>query len=275
MRRPGREAFVGEASQGRRDVGLPWERRHRDVAMSDSREGGVTGTGGGRTSVTIPSGRVHTSALSVTEMPGTSHFPAPGGPFRAQIGGPETRCRPLVPYGGPKVDSASVCVGQHGRKRGVPDVSVTGSDLRHGSVSPPTHSRDAPVQVPPLPAHPPLSPRPQPARAVARGARPFPGASLRVPVPSRAPACGSPSLPGRQLAGPRPFPGDSLRAPVPSGRQLAGPRPFPLLVEPAAAELGGEALGEGVGWAEGGAVEGADGADAAQGGGEEEVVGVA
>jgi len=194
MRRPGREASVGEAAQGRRDVGLPWERRHRDGAMSDSREGGVTGTGGGRTSVTIPSGRVHTSALSVTEMPGTSHFPAPGGPFRAQIGGPETRCRPLVPYGGPKVDSASVCVGQHGRKRGVPDVSVTGSDLRHRSVPPPTHSRDAPVQVPPL-SH---------------------------TRPSRH----GHSLPGPWREGRVPSPGDSLRAPIPSGRQLAGPRPF-------------------------------------------------
>ena len=54
-----------------------------DGAKSDLRDGGVTGTGGGRTSVTIVSESFHTSAGSSTKMPGTSHFPALGGPFRA------------------------------------------------------------------------------------------------------------------------------------------------------------------------------------------------
>jgi len=103
--------------------------------MSDFRDGGGTGTGGGRTSVTIGSESFHTSARSVTKMPGTSHFPAPGGPFPAGIEGSGTRCRLQGPYGGPKVDNAPVTVGQHGRKRGVPDISVTGPDPRHGSVS--------------------------------------------------------------------------------------------------------------------------------------------
>ena len=92
MRSPGREAFVKS-----------W---HRDVAKSDFRGRGVTGTGGGRTYVTIRSESLHTSAGSVTEMPGTSHFPAPGGPFRAWIGGPGTRGRLSVPYRGVKVDRA-------------------------------------------------------------------------------------------------------------------------------------------------------------------------
>jgi|GEM_PF-5745522 len=42
--------------------------------------------------MTIASGRFHTPAPSVTEMPGTSHFPALKGPFRAWIQGPMTRC---------------------------------------------------------------------------------------------------------------------------------------------------------------------------------------
>ena len=71
---------------------LSWERRHRDVAKSDFREEGDTGTGGGRTSVTIRSRSFHTSARSLTKMPGTSHFPALEGPFRAGIEGSETRC---------------------------------------------------------------------------------------------------------------------------------------------------------------------------------------
>ena len=101
--------LVGEASQGRREVGLSWERRHRDVAMSDFRGRAVTGThrarvtgpprgasgarrAGGRTFMTIVSGSLHTSAGSLTKMPGTSHFPALRGPFRAEIRGPGTRC---------------------------------------------------------------------------------------------------------------------------------------------------------------------------------------
>ena len=41
MRSPGRGAFVREASRGRREFGLPWERRHRDVRKSDFRDGYV------------------------------------------------------------------------------------------------------------------------------------------------------------------------------------------------------------------------------------------
>jgi len=169
-------------------VRLLWERRHRDGGRSDFRDGGVTGTVRGRTSVTIGSESFHTSARSATKMPGTSHSPAPGGPFRAGIEGSGTRCRLQGPYGGPKVDNAPVTVGQHGRKRGVPDISVTGSDSRHGSASLSSPVRgslvtDAP-RVLPLPAHPAVS--------------------------STATACqgrgrDGPSLIGRQLAGNRPF----------------------------------------------------------------------
>ena len=196
---------------------LSWERRRRDDAKSDFREGGVTGTGGGRTSVMIVSGRSHTSARSATKMPRTSHFPAPGGHVSVRNRGPITRCRLLVPYRGLKVDSASVTVGQHGRKRGVLGISVTGSDSRHGSVSLPSLPRHAPVPVPPRLSYPALSPRPQPARAVARGPRPLSGrqlekpdpsrrASLRAPIPRDAPACGAPSPPGTSLRGPVPPP---------------------------------------------------------------------
>jgi len=185
------------------------------------------GTVGGRTSVTIVSGRFHTSARSVTVMPGTSHFPALRGSFRAGIEGPITRCRLLVPYGGLKVDSASVGVGQHGRNRGLLDISVTGSDSRHGSVSPPTHSRDAPVHDPPLPAHPPLSPRPQPARAVARGAGPLPRAPACLgPQPSPARAPGGVRRNGR--IGPR-----GADALVPPPGSAAG-HPTPVSAEPEA-----------------------------------------
>src|SRR5690349_24948732 len=38
MRSPGREACVWKASQGRREVGLPWGRRHRDGRRSDFRD---------------------------------------------------------------------------------------------------------------------------------------------------------------------------------------------------------------------------------------------
>ena len=179
---------------------LGW-RRHRDVTESDFRGRGVTGTGGGRSSVTGMSGSFHTSAGSVTEMPGTSHFPALQGPFRPGIEGPGTRCRLLGPHRGLKVDSASVTVGQHGQKACVPDISVTGSDPRHGSVALPWHPRHAPVEVPPLLGNPPLSSRPQPARAVARGAGPLPGDSLRGLSPSRATACGAPSLSGDSFKG--------------------------------------------------------------------------
>ena len=134
--------------------------------------------------MTIVSGRLHTSAPSVTGMPGTSHFPAPVGPFRAGIEGPITRCRLLVPYGGPKVDNAPVTVGRHGRKRGVLDVSVTGSDLRHGSVSLPSLPRHAPVTVLPCLSYPALSPRPQPAQGRGeRAASLSPGASFRGHIP--------------------------------------------------------------------------------------------
>ena len=38
MRSPGREGCEGKASQGRREFGLPWERRHRDGRRSDFRD---------------------------------------------------------------------------------------------------------------------------------------------------------------------------------------------------------------------------------------------
>jgi len=182
-------------------VRLLFGRRHRDGAMSDFRDGGVIGTMRGRTSVTIPSGRLHTSARSATKMPGTSHSPAPGGPFRAGIEGSGARCRLQGPYGGPKVDNAPVTVGQHGRKRGVLDVSVTGSDSRHGSVSLPSAPRHAPVRVPPRLSYPALSPRPQPAQGRGERAASLPRAPAREGrVPSRAPAReGRVPFPGRQL----------------------------------------------------------------------------
>jgi len=161
----------------------------------------------GRTSVTIVSGSFHTSARSVTKMPGTSHFPACCGPFPAGNRGPETRCRLKGPYRGLKVDSASVTVGQHGRKRGVPDVSVTGSDPRHGSGALPWRSRPG-SSTPFIPG--PLATATACPGAVARGPRPSQGASLRGHVPS-----------GRQLAGPRPFPGASSGGPHSSlGRRI-------------------------------------------------------
>ena len=191
MRSPGREAFVG--------------RRHRDGANSDFREGGLTGTGGGRTSVTIGSERFHTSAGPVTKMPGTSHLPALGGPFRAGIEGPERRGRPLGPYRGPKVDRASVAVGQHGQKPGVPGISVTSPT----SVTDPSHSRVPAVTDP---------------CATRRTLLTLPSRHLtpRTPAPlATATACPGrgergASLPGRQLAGPNPSPGASLRVLNPS-----------------------------------------------------------
>jgi len=132
MRRPGREASVGEVSQGPCEVGLPWERRQGDGARSDFRDDPVRET--------PHLGRiVHRDAGNVT-LSGPRE-----GPFRAGIEGPITRCRLLVPHRGLKVDSASVTVGRHGRKRGVPDVSVTGSDPRHGSDALPCPSGEGSV----------------------------------------------------------------------------------------------------------------------------------
>jgi len=61
---------------------------------------------------------------------------------------------------------------------------------RHGPVNLPCASRRCP-STPSI--HPPLSPRPQPARAVARGAHPQSGRQLAGPGPSRATACGAPN----------------------------------------------------------------------------------
>jgi len=198
-------------------VRLPWERRHRDGRRSDFREGGVTGTGGGRTSVTIVPVRSHTSARSVTKMPGTSHFPAPGGPFRAGFEGSETRCADSPCYGTVNPRSASVTVGQHGRKRGVLAVSVTTPDLRHGSVPLPSPPRHAPVPDPPRLPYPALSPRPQPAQGRGETAG-SPSLALRGPRPFPAPACGVTDLPGRQLAGASRENAASLPNPRRSGR---------------------------------------------------------
>ena len=128
----------------------------------------------------IQSGSFHTSAGSATKMPGRSHSPAPGGPFRAgDEGPPETRCRLKGPYGGLKVDRASVTVGQHGRRPGVITAFVTRPDSRHGALPSRFRPRSSTSRTPaPL------------ATATA-----CPGRGER----------GAP-LPGRQLAWPHPFP---------------------------------------------------------------------
>jgi len=165
--------------------------------------------------VTPVSGRSHTSARSATKMPGTSHALSPrvalgagdeapgacGRPFvrmpdpRSTGPPPESPRSTFRPDTGPQVDRACVRGGRHGRKRGVPGISLTTSDLRHGSVPLPSDPRHAPVPVLPRLSYPALSPRPQPARAVARGPRPFAG---------------------RQLAGPHPFRGASFTSPHPT-----------------------------------------------------------
>src|ERR1700755_1698552 len=68
-------------------------------------------------------------------MPGTSRFRAPSVCFRARDQGQETRCVYLRPYRGPNTRRAVVTVGQHARKRGLPTLSVTGSDIGDGSVA--------------------------------------------------------------------------------------------------------------------------------------------
>jgi hypothetical protein len=92
--------------------------KNRDGRRSDFRDAGVR--------------EIPHSPRSVTKMPRTSHLRDPRVSFRARIEGPEMPCVYFPPYGGPNTRSASVRVGQHGRKRGVPDVSVTRSHLRHG-----------------------------------------------------------------------------------------------------------------------------------------------
>ena len=59
------------------------ERRHRDVAKSDFRDGGGTGTEGGRTSVTIRPKVPHLGTF-VDEDAGNVDAPVSRGPFRAE-----------------------------------------------------------------------------------------------------------------------------------------------------------------------------------------------
>jgi hypothetical protein len=236
---------VGGTARGRHEVGLS-----REASL-----GGRRGDGRGRTSVSPHGERSHTSALSVTEMPRTPHFRAASVCFRAPDRGPGSRCVYLVPYRGPNTRSASVTVGQHARKRGIPTLFVTRSHPGRTSTILPCGIRGAPVLLRrksrhPLPAPPAVS-----ATATACPGRgrdgpslpgrqleevsTLPGASLKRSRPFRAPACEASALPGRQLeegpglagrqlAGPRPFPGRQLQeVSSPSGRQLQEVSPSP------------------------------------------------
>ena len=112
MRRPGREGFVTEVG---------------------------TGSGGGRTYVGGPRERSHTCLSPVTKMPGTPHFPQPSVTF-VRFSGLESEARKraacIDPPIGALIHAARiVTVAQHARKRGLPTVSVTRCESRHGSVS--------------------------------------------------------------------------------------------------------------------------------------------
>jgi len=89
--------------------------------------------------------------------------------------------------------------------RGVPDISVTRSDIRDGSVPLPSLPRHAPVTVLPRLSYPALSPRPQPAQGRGERAESLLGRQLAVSDPFRAPPCEVSSLPGASLRGPTLF----------------------------------------------------------------------
>jgi hypothetical protein len=250
-------------------VRLSWEGRHGDVTRSGSRGArppagaqGRGGTGGGRTSVRSMRGRCHTSPLSVTKMSGTPDFRAPSVCFRAPDRGPRSRCMYLGPHRGPETRSASVTVGRHARKRGVPTLFVTRSHPGRNPAILPCASRGAPVPLPrgsrrPLPAPPAVSATATacPGRGRDGPSLGRPGASFRGldpsgrqleevpelarapawrgPGPSRAPALrglGACPAPGR---GPDPPPAPASRGSVPprtpgSERpSLPGRRPLP------------------------------------------------
>ena len=117
-------------------------------------------------------------------------------------GSPRSSFRPDT---GPQVDRACVRGGRHGRNRGLPDISVTRSDIRDGSVPLPSLPRHAPVTVLPRLSYPALSPRPQPAQGRGERAESLLGRQLAVSDPFRAPPCEVSSLPGASLRGPTLF----------------------------------------------------------------------
>jgi len=77
MRSPGRGRPAGEGSRVRH---VFREARGRGRGFVTHPGGSRHRSWGGRTYVTSPRARVHTSPLSVTKMPGTSHFRPPEGP---------------------------------------------------------------------------------------------------------------------------------------------------------------------------------------------------
>src|SRR5690349_13357838 len=96
MRSPGREACVWKASQGRREVGLPWERRHRDGGRSDFRDDRVRD---------LPHlGRI------VDEDAGNVTLSGPGRPFSRPISRAENALRVLgALWGGKYTQRVSRC----------------------------------------------------------------------------------------------------------------------------------------------------------------------
>ena len=172
MRSPGREAFVGEAS--------------RDGRRSDFREGGVTGTGGGRTSVTIVSERSHTSALSVDKDAGNVTLSGALRPFSGRDRGIGDALSTSGPLWGPQSR-------QRARDCWTTREEAWSSHALRDGVGPPSRIRATPVALSSRSGHGPSTPL-IPAPLATATACPGPWREGRVP------------LPGRQLKGPDPFP---------------------------------------------------------------------
>ena|GEM_PF-2576040 len=191
---------------------LPWERRHRDGRRSDFREGGVTGTGGGRTSVTIVPVRIPHLGPIGDEDAGNVTLSGPGRPFSGRIRGVGNALRgfTLLWHG-----QSTQRVGHCWTTRKEAWSSRSLRDDARPSVTVPCHSRRPPVTLPSRILH---ASHTRPSRhghslprAVARRPGPLPRPS-EGRVPSR-----------RRLAGSRTFPGASLRAPA-----AKTPHPFPI-----------------------------------------------